>query len=73
MALTLFAATAFIGSADAQVVLIPHGDYESNFEKLLIVIVSLALLGFAVRQSYKSGQFNRLKNQVRNMFRRGHD
>jgi hypothetical protein len=69
---TLFAAPVFIGSADAQVVLIPHGDYESNFEKILIVVVSLALLGFALRQSYKGGQFDWFKNQVRKIFRRDH-
>jgi hypothetical protein len=43
--ISLFA--AFINSAVAQVV-IPHGDYDSDFEKYLVVAVSLAALIFAV-------------------------
>lgn len=65
--LGLFAATTFVSSADAQVVLIPHGDYENNYEKILIVIVSLALLVFA---AYRGGQLEWFKRQFRKIFRR---
>jgi hypothetical protein len=44
---SLFAAGSFMNSAAAQVV-IPHGDYDSDFEKYLVVAVSLAALVFAV-------------------------
>jgi hypothetical protein len=43
----LLAAASFMNSAAAQVV-IPHGDYDSDFEKYLVVVVSLAALVFAV-------------------------
>jgi hypothetical protein len=43
----LLAAASFMNSAAAQVV-IPHGDYDSDFEKYLVVAVSLAALVFAV-------------------------
>jgi hypothetical protein len=45
--ITLLAAASFMNSAAAQVV-IPHGDYDSDFEKYLVVAVSLAALVFAV-------------------------
>jgi hypothetical protein len=45
--ISLFAAASFINTAAAQVV-IPHGDYDSDFEKYLVVAVSLAALIFAV-------------------------
>jgi hypothetical protein len=45
--INLFAAGFFIRLAAAQVV-IPHGDYDSDFEKYLVVAVSLAALVFAV-------------------------
>jgi hypothetical protein len=45
--INLFAAGFFINSAAAQVV-IPYGDYDSDFEKYLVVAVSLAALVFAV-------------------------
>jgi hypothetical protein len=48
--ITLFAAAFFMKSAAAQVV-IPYGDngdYDSDFEKYLVVAVSLAALIFAV-------------------------
>jgi hypothetical protein len=43
-------------SAVAQVVLIPHGDYENDFEKYLVVIISLVLLCFAAWRYYRSGK-----------------
>jgi hypothetical protein len=45
--ISLFAAGPFINSATAQVI-IPHGDYDSGFEKYLVAAVSLAALVFAV-------------------------
>jgi hypothetical protein len=45
--ISLFAAASFINTAAAQVV-IPHGDYDSDFEKYLVVAVSLAALVFVV-------------------------
>jgi alkylated DNA repair dioxygenase AlkB len=47
---------AFMNSAAAQV-LIPHGDYENDFEKYLVVIISLALLCFAAWRYYRRGKF----------------
>jgi hypothetical protein len=44
---SLFATGFFISSVAAQVV-IPHGDYDSDFEKYLVAAVSLAALVFAV-------------------------
>ena len=38
--------------------LIPGGDYESEFEKFLVVIISLVLLLVAARYSYRSGQLD---------------
>ena len=45
-----------LNSAAAQVVLIPHGDYENDFEKYLVVIVSFELLCFAAWRFYKNGR-----------------
>jgi len=45
--IVLLAASSFINSAAAQVV-IPHGQPDSNFEKYLVVALSLAALAFAV-------------------------
>jgi hypothetical protein len=45
--ISLFAAGFFQNSAAAQVV-IPYGGYDSDFEKYLVVAVSLAALVFAV-------------------------
>jgi hypothetical protein len=42
----LLAASSFINPAAAQLV-IPHGDYGSDFETYLVVAVSLAALVFA--------------------------
>jgi hypothetical protein len=47
-----------VSSAKAQVILIPGGDYESEFEKFLVVIISLVLLLVAARYSYRSGQLD---------------
>jgi hypothetical protein len=52
--LNLFTAGLFINSAAAQVVLIPHGDYDNDFEKYLVVIISLVLLCVAVWRYYRS-------------------
>jgi hypothetical protein len=45
-----------MNSAAAQVVLIPHGDYENDFEKYFIVIISVVLLCFAVSRYFRSGR-----------------
>ena len=70
----VFARSAFVSSAKAQVVLIPGGDYESDFEKVLVVIISLVLLLFAARYSYRNGQLdfalNWFAERVRRIFRR---
>jgi hypothetical protein len=63
-----------VRSAKAQVVLIPGGDYESDFEKVLVVIISLVLLLVAARYSYRSGQpdfaLGWFAERVRRIFRR---
>jgi hypothetical protein len=63
-----------VRSAKAQVVLIPGGDYESDFEKVLVVIISLVLLLVAARYSYRSGQLDFalgwFAERVRRIFRR---
>jgi hypothetical protein len=41
--ISLFAAGFFVNSAAAQVV-IPHGNYDSEFQKYLVAAVSLAAL-----------------------------
>lgn len=70
----VFAWSVFVSSAKAQVVLIPSGDYESNFEKVLVVIISLVLLLFAARYSYRNGQLdfavNWFAERVRRIFER---
>jgi hypothetical protein len=72
--LLCFAWSVFVRSAKAQVVLIPSGDYESNFEKFLVVIFSLVLLLFAARYSYRNGQLdfavNWFAERVRRIFGR---
>jgi hypothetical protein len=50
--ISLVAAT---NSATAQVV-IPFGDYDSDFEKYLVAAVTLALLCFAVWRYFRSGR-----------------
>jgi len=52
--INIFAAGSFMNSAVAQVVLIPHGDYENDFEKYLVVIISFVLLWFAAWRFYRS-------------------
>lgn len=52
-AICLFsAATFFMNSAAAQVV-IPYGQYDSDFEKYLVATVALALLGFSAWRYWK--------------------
>jgi len=52
--LGIFAEVVFVNAADAQVV-IPYGDYDSDFEKYLVATVSLAALVVAVWR-YWSGR-----------------
>jgi len=70
----VLARSDFVSSAKAQVVLLPGGDYESDYEKVLVVIISLVLLLFAARYSYKSGQLDFsldwFAERVRRIFRR---
>lgn len=69
-----FAWSVFVRSAKAQVVLNPGGDYESDFEKVLVVMISLVLLLVAARYSYRNGQLdfavNWFAERVRRIFRR---
>ena len=51
--ISLFAAGFFVNPVAAQVI-IPHGDYGSDFERYLVATVSLAALVFAVWQYWKS-------------------
>jgi hypothetical protein len=51
--ISLFVANSIANSAVAQVVLIPHGDFENDFEKFLVVIISLVLLCFAAWRFYR--------------------
>ncbi|HEY6753962.1 MAG TPA: hypothetical protein VI077_04505 [Pseudolabrys sp.] len=53
---SMIPANLFSGSAFAQIVLIPHGDFENDFEKYLVVIISLALLGFAAWRFFRGGR-----------------
>jgi hypothetical protein len=48
----MFVAISFIETAAAQVV-IPYGDFDSDFEKYLVVAVSLATLAFAMWRYFK--------------------
>lgn len=50
----LFTAGLGLIPARAQVVLIPHGDFENEFEKYLVVTVSFVLLCFAVWRFYRN-------------------
>jgi hypothetical protein len=52
----LFPAGFSIYSAVAQVVLLPHGKYENDFQTYLVAVISLALLGFAVWRHYRRGR-----------------
>ena len=52
--ISVFAAGYFMSSAAAQVVLIPHGDYNNDFEKYLVVTISFVLLCFAAWRYYRS-------------------
>jgi hypothetical protein len=52
--ISLIAAGSLMNAAAAQVVLIPHGDYENDFEKYLVVTVSVVLLCFAAWRYYRS-------------------
>jgi hypothetical protein len=49
----VLAADFFINSAAAQVI-IPHGDYDSDFERYLVTTASLAALVFAVWRYWRS-------------------
>lgn len=51
--ISLFATGVFVNAAAAQVI-IPHGDYGSDFEKYLVATVSLAALVLAVWQYWRS-------------------
>lgn len=48
----------FVSSANAQVVVLPHGDYDNNFESYLVAAVALTLLAISARHSYRSGQLD---------------
>jgi len=48
--------SSFVNSSKAQIVLIPHGDFNNDFEKLLVVVISLVLLCFAAWRFYRGGR-----------------
>ena len=50
---TMFFAVTFIDSAFAQVV-IPHGDFDSDFEKYLVAAVTLAALIFSMWRYFRN-------------------
>jgi hypothetical protein len=49
----LFAVTLFLKPAAAQVV-IPYGNFDSDFEKYLVAAVTLAVLVFAMWRYFKN-------------------
>jgi len=51
--LTMLFAISFIETAAAQVV-IPYGDFDNDFEKYLVVAVSLAALVFAMWRFFRN-------------------
>lgn len=51
--LTMLIAISFIGTAAAQIV-IPHGEYGSDFETYVVVAVSLAALIFAMWRYFRN-------------------
>jgi hypothetical protein len=51
--LTMLFAISFIETAAAQVV-IPYGDFDNDFEKYLVVAVSLAALVFAMWRYFRN-------------------
>jgi hypothetical protein len=53
VSINMLAADFFINSAAAQVI-IPHDDYDSDFEKYFVATVSLAVLIFAVWRYWRS-------------------
>ena len=61
-------------SAKAQIVLIPHGGAGNGIEAFLIVVICLALLGFAVMRTYRGGDLDFaldwIAKQFRSLFRR---
>ena len=52
----LSVAASFMKSAMAQVVLIPSGTYENDFEKYLVATIAFVLLCFAVWRFFRSRQ-----------------
>lgn len=61
---------AFMSSAKAQIVLIPHGGADNGIETFLIVVICLALLGFAVMRTYRGGDLDFALGWIAKQFRR---
>jgi hypothetical protein len=51
--INLVAAACFMKPALAQVVLLPSGNFENDFEKYLVAIITLVLLCFAVWRFFR--------------------
>jgi hypothetical protein len=57
-------------SAKAQIVLIPHGGADNGLETYLIVLICLALLGFAVMRTYRGGDLDFALGWIAKQFRK---
>jgi hypothetical protein len=57
-------------SAKAQIVVIPHGGGDDGLETFLIVVISLALLGFAVVRTYRGGDLYLALDWIAKQFRK---
>jgi len=59
-----------MGSARAQIVLIPHGDADGGLQTFLIVGITLVLLVFAVMRTYRIGDLDLALSWIAKQFRR---
>ncbi|MGA9002165.1 MAG: hypothetical protein WB504_06800, partial [Pseudolabrys sp.] len=57
-------------SAKAQIVVIPHGGGDDGLETLLIVVISLALLGFAIMRTYRGRDLDFALGWIAKQFRK---
>ena len=55
-AVSLFGAAALFANSAAAQVIIPYGDYSSDFEKYLVASAALALLCFSAWRYWKGQQ-----------------
>jgi hypothetical protein len=57
-------------SAKAQIVVIPHGGGDDGLETLVIVVISLALLGFAIMRTYRGRHLDLALGWIAKQFRK---